>query len=139
MPAARHFSGSPCMTLAVSAMIGIRPGARLALVRADRLGELEAVHPRHVEVGQHERVVAAEEALVAVVAVDRRVGLKADRLQLRAQHGAVDRMVLDDEHEAALAHGLLARGQRAARRRAGGRAAEVGLDLRGIADAAAAA
>ena len=141
IPAARQRSGSPCMTLAVSAMIGIgsAPVSRSWARIASR--ELEAVHPRHVQVGQHERVVAAEEALEAVVAVDRGVGLEADRLQLRAQHRAVDGVVLDEQQEAALARGLLARRQRAARRRAGREAppARSGSTSRGVAERAAAA
>ena len=105
------------------------PVAGIALLRADRASEIEAVHVGHVEVRQHERVVAAAPALEALRAVGSGVGLKADRVELRAQYGPVDRMVLHDEHEASLPHGLLARRQRAARGHAPGQASHRRLDL----------
>ena len=71
------------------------------LEAADLRRHLEAIHPGHVNVGEHDRVVAALPGLQALDAVGGRIGGDAERQELAHQHLAIDGMVVDHQHRTA--------------------------------------
>ena len=87
-----------------------------------------------MQVREHEGVVATLEQIEGVEPVVGRVGAEADGVQLVEQDGAVDGVVLGDEHEAALPNRVVPTRRRPARHEA--HRAERGFwnDQRGIAD-----
>ena len=83
-----------------SAMIGTRGGARIL---ADRLGELVAVHARHLDVGDdHVDRAAVAQARQRVLGAGDRGHVVAGRLQHRGEHVAEERRVVDEQQRARL-------------------------------------
>ena len=68
------------------------------LVGADGLGELEAVHVRHLDVGQHHVEVLRAQRGQSLLRVDRDPHPVAGGLQHRRQHVAEERRVVDQQH-----------------------------------------
>ena len=101
MPAARQRSSSPFIAFAVTATIGVRGGGRLALgLRgADLARKLVPVHARHVDVGEHRRIVAfrGRPGLERLDAVIDGIGVDAEQLELAHQHFAVHRVIVGDQ------------------------------------------
>ena len=81
MPAARHFSRSPCIASAVKAMIGTGGFPCASSNVADLARGGEPVHLRHLVVHQHDAVVDVAAGRDGFEAVDRHVDLIAEHLQ----------------------------------------------------------
>ena len=100
MPAARQRSSSPFMAFAVTATIGVRGSATALRLRgADLARQLVPVHARHMDVGEHRRVVPVRrrpgfERLDAVIDG---VGIDAEQFELAHQHLAVHRMIVGNQ------------------------------------------
>ena len=82
--------------------------ARLIVVplgfdRAQAARELVAVHARHVDVGEHRRVGPRLPGFERLDAVLGGVGRDAEQIELAHQHFLVHRMIVDHEHQRALA------------------------------------
>ena len=101
MPTARLFCSCSSSVLAVTARIGVRGRRSAASLCADAPRQLEAVHGRHLQVGQHEVVAALAPQLERLLAAGRRIGRGAGQLELARQDLAVDRVVVDHQHTAA--------------------------------------
>ena len=120
-PASMHFSRSPFIALAVTAMIGrSRNLPRLA----DRAHRVVAVHLRHHDVHQHDVDVRASPASISIAS--RPVSAETTSMSLPLEHARqredVADVVVDDQHLLAGEHAC--RSRRAARAsRAGARAA----------------
>ncbi len=100
MPASRQTCSSPCMALAVIAMIGdVRARAGLAL--ADPACRLEAIHDRHLAVHQHDVEVLPAHAGQALGAIVGHRDLQPQLAEHGLGHALVDRVVLDQQHTAA--------------------------------------
>ena len=66
-------------------------------VLLDQRDQLDAIHARHVHVGDHQVVLAAAHHVPAVDAVDRHVDVEAARQQQLALHFAHRQRIVDDE------------------------------------------
>ena len=95
MPAARHFSWSPFMALAVMATIQVCRWFRSATAyfRGGRI----AVHFRHLAIHEHDVVRDAPQRLDGLKAIGDGIGAMAEFLELADGHALIHRIILGDQ------------------------------------------
>ena len=75
----------------------------LGFDRAQPACQFVAIHPRHMNVGKNGRIGSVVPDFKRFHAVNRCFGLDAEQLKLPHQNFLIHRMVIDHEHDRALA------------------------------------